>query len=211
MLPGAGDSARDLIDRGFVRALRERELSVDAIAVDAHLGHYLDHSLSGMLTRKIIERAGEPRHRRLWLMGISLGGMGALLYAREHAMDVEGIVLLAPFLGTRGTLAEIAHAGGLQRWRPGPTAADDGERLLLTWLQCYAAHDPTLPSIHLAYGTGDRFAPASAMLASHLPPGNVTTLDGGHDWPTWMKLWQRLLDRNVFANGRQRTRALDPK
>ena len=30
-------------------------------------------------------------------------------------------------------------------------------------------------------------------LASHLPPGHVLTLTGGHDWRTWRRLWQSFL------------------
>ena len=44
MLPGAKASAHDLVQQGFVRELRARNLPVDVVAVAAHLGHYLDRS-----------------------------------------------------------------------------------------------------------------------------------------------------------------------
>ena len=47
----------------------------------------------------------------IWLAGISLGGFGALRYAEAHREIVEGLLLLSPFLGSRGLIAEVAAAG----------------------------------------------------------------------------------------------------
>ena len=199
MLPGAKDRARDLVEQGFVRALRQRGLAVDAVVVDAHFDHYLEHSVAAQLEQDIISPLRERGIARIWLMGISLGGTGALSYAREHAGAVEGVVLLAPFLGTRGLIAEITRAGGLRRWQPGTIAPEDEERRLLAWLRQYRADDPALPRICLGYGTDDRYAPASTLLAQLLPGRQVMTMQGGHDWPTWLKLWERWLDADAFA------------
>ena len=105
MLPGAKARPQDLLQHGFVRELRARNLPVDVVAVEAHLGHYLDRSLNGHLTNDIIAPARARNYRRIWLMGISLGGMGALIYAREHPAEIDGVVLLAPFLATRGVIS----------------------------------------------------------------------------------------------------------
>ncbi len=205
MLPGAGDRPQDLVGHGFVRALRERGLPVDVIAVDAHLGYYLDHSLSARLAHDIMAPARRGKNQRTWLMGISLGALGALVYAREHAAEIEGVVLLAPFLGARGTIAEVVGAGGLARWQPGAIAHDDNDRLLLAWLKAYGADDPGLPVIHLGYGADDRFASASAMLGARLRADRILVIEGGHNWATWIQLWQRLLDRGLFCTGNLET------
>jgi hypothetical protein len=76
---------------------------------------------------------------------------------------------------------------------------EDDERALLAWLKAYAFGDPALPAIHLGYGMSDRYAAASAMLAARLPAGQVVTIDGGHDWGTWLKLWQLMLDQGLFS------------
>jgi hypothetical protein len=34
-------------------------------------------------------------------------------------MSMDAIYNLAPFLGVRGTIAEVVRAGGLARWQPG--------------------------------------------------------------------------------------------
>ena len=213
MLPGAGDRAQDLVDRGFIASVRKRGLAVDVLAVDADFDHYLDRDLVVRLERDIVAPARRGGAARIWLMGISLGGLGALSYAREHPGSVEGIVLLAPFLGTRGLIAEITRAGGLEHWKPGPIppedVGEDDERRLLEWLQQYRHEDPGVPAIWLGYGIGDRYAPASLLLAARLPAPHVMAMPGGHDWETWLKLWERWLDagflrrpRTVASNGK---------
>jgi len=259
MLPGANGRPQDLVQWGFVQALRERNLPIDVVAVDAHLGYYLERSLSSHLTHDIIAPARARNYQRIWLMGISLGGMGSLLYARDHPADIEGVILLAPFLGARGTIAEVVRAGGLAHWQPGAIKPDDDERLLLAWIkacQPAVAALPTigssdfrvgdmrqkmsmgvsqkvpsplvgkgqgegdrstihphphphpspiegercfLPKVYLGYGTDDRFAAASQLLAERLPAAQVVTLPGGHDWATWICLWQHLLDQDMFS------------
>jgi len=205
LLPGAGDRAEDFVRQGFIQALRERALPVDAIAADARSDYYLDKSVLRRLHAGIIAPARLRRPGPVWLLGISLGGMGAALYAREHPGDIAGLILLAPFLAVRGAIAQIARAGGLAAWQPGAVADDDQEGQLLAWLKAYRPGAPRLPEIHLGYGTNDRYAPASALLAARLPPAQVATIAGGHDWVTWRLLWQTLLDRDVFglADSRQ--------
>jgi pimeloyl-ACP methyl ester carboxylesterase len=194
LLPGAGDSARLYVENGFVARLREMHWPVDVLAVEAHSDLYLDKSVIPRLHDEVIAPELAARPRPLWITGISLGGMGAALYARAHPGAVRGLMLLAPFFAVRGTIAEVTRAGGLQAWNPGEVAADDDERGLLLWLrQWQGGQRAIFPAMWLGYGAGDRYAPASALLAARLPPGHVLTTPGGHDWPTWRVLWPRLL------------------
>jgi pimeloyl-ACP methyl ester carboxylesterase len=203
MLPGAKARPQELMQHGFVRALRERGLPIDVVAAEAHLGYYLERSFSTRLLHDIIAPARARNYRRIWLMGISLGGMGALIYARDHPAEIEGVILLAPFLGVRGTIAEVVRAGGLARWQPGALKADDDERRLLAWIKAYQSTAATLPAIYLGYGTNDRYAAASELLAERLPAAQVVTIAGDHDWATWLNAWQLLLDKGVFAGARK--------
>jgi hypothetical protein len=57
MLPGAGDCAQDLIEHGFVQALRVRQLPVDAAVVDVHMDDYLERSVVRQLADEIIKPA----------------------------------------------------------------------------------------------------------------------------------------------------------
>lgn len=205
MLPGAKDRPQDLVEQGFIRAIRDRGLPVDVVAVDIHMDYYLQRNVIECLTEDVIGPARGKGYARIWLLGISLGGLGALTYARKHAADIEGVILLAPFLGTRGMIAEVASAGGLNQWQPGAINPDDDERMLLAWLKTYRADDPASPRIYMGYGKNDRFAPASILLAERLPARRVTAVEGGHDWPTWRQLWNHLLDQDLFSIGGQKS------
>ena len=204
MLPGAKARPQDLVRCGFVRALRERSLPIDVVVVGAHLGYYLGRSLGKHLRHDIIAPARARNYQRIWLMGISLGGMGSLIYTREHAADIEGVILLAPFLGARGTIAEVVHAGGLARWQPSAIEPDDDERRLLAWIKACQPAGVALPKIYLGYGTHDRFAAASRILAERLPAAKVVTVPGGHDWATWLCLWQHFLDQELFSGDKEK-------
>lgn len=198
MLPGATDKPRDFVERGFIRALRERNLAVDVAAIDAHIDYYFDQTIVERLHQDIVTPARSEGYAHIWLLGISLGGMGCLLYLREHAADIAGAVLLAPYLGSRGTIAEITGVGGFQHWTS-DCKTDDEERVFLAWLQTYPFRTRKLPKIYLGYGADDRFAPASKLLAERLPPPQVATIRGGHDWGTWLALWINLQDREIFG------------
>ena len=199
MLPAAKARPEDLLAQGFVAAIRDRGLPLDVAVVDADADYYLE----GRVGERLAVDAVTPLrtkggYRRIWLMGMSLGGMGCIAYARKHAAEVEGVILLAPFLGARGLIAQILRAGGLARWQPGALAPDDEELGLLLWLKHYRADNPQLPAIHLGFGRDDRYAPASAMLAQQLPAERVVSVPGKHDWQTWVRLWRALLAKNLF-------------
>jgi len=203
MLPSAKARPQDLIQYGFVRAVREHDLPIDVVAVEAHLGYYLEGSFNEHLKHDIIAVARAGNFERIWLMGISLGGMGSLIYARDHPADIEGIILIAPFLGTRGIIAEVVQAGGLDCWQPGLIKPDDNERGLLAWIKAYQHGAAGFPKIYLGYGTDDRFAAASELLAVRLPAAQVVTIPGNHDWATWIQLWKYFLNQDLFSSDKR--------
>ena len=155
--------------------------------------------MSGLLAADILGPARARNYRRIWLMGISLGAMGALTYTREHPADIEGVVLLAPFLATRGVVAEVVRAGGWAGWQPGLIEPADYEREMLAWLKEYRAAGAGFPALHLGYGTQDRFATTSELMAERLPAAHVVSAAGGHDWATWLAVWRQLLDRGILG------------
>ena len=118
-------------------------------------------------------------------------------YALRHPGQIEGIVALAPYLGRRTLVQEVAAAGGPARWRQAaaPPAADDADHALWLWLSSRPADAPTL---HLGYGREDRLSEGHRLLAQTLPPAQVQVVAGGHDWPAWRPLWSNWLDRRLL-------------
>ena len=92
MLPPAKATAQDLLDHGFAAAV-----PIEVEAIDARADDYLDNDIGARLESEIMRK----RHARLWLMGISLGGWGCLSVARRRPAAIEGVILIAPFLGSR--------------------------------------------------------------------------------------------------------------
>lgn len=184
LLPGRGDLGEDYTRHGFV-ARAHAEPGVDVVTVDAHFSYYADRTLRERLHEDVLAPA-RGRYEQIWLLGISMGGIGALLTAEKYPDDVDGILLIAPYLGRRRTIEAVAHAGGLAKWQPPAELAWD-ERL---WAWMKSTETP----IYLAYGTEDFGARAHAVLAAALPKDRVLTAPGEHAWTTWTPLFDRLLD-----------------
>ncbi len=181
LLPGAYMHAQDFLTHGFDNA-------ADIIAVETGMEAYLDGSIVGRLHQMI-----SPIRSPVWLAGISLGGLGALLYAKSHPGTVAGLLLLSPFIGTRGAVAQVVKAGGWDAWQPPAKEEATEEHALLHWLKSYRPDDAGCPPIYLGYGETDRYAASYRLLAGLLPADRVVTIAGGHDWQTWRVLWDRLL------------------
>jgi pimeloyl-ACP methyl ester carboxylesterase len=199
-LPGAYHGAEDFVSAGFAEAVHRRQAALDLIFVDLQLSHVGDRSVLERLRSDIVLPA-RAAGVSLWLGGISLGGLFALDYAATFAHELAGLCLLAPYLGNRILTGEIARAPGLAAWQPGELAETDEERRIWRYIQRRGVATPgvatpgvaTLP-LHLGYGRADRFAAAHALLAATLPADCVDVIDGAHDWPTWLRLWENFLD-----------------
>jgi pimeloyl-ACP methyl ester carboxylesterase len=199
MLPGVGIQAGDFAAKGFVKPVLDDPDPIDVIAAGPALDLYLDGTIAEAIQRVIIGPAKMDAHTRIWMLGLSLGGMGALLHARHFAQEVEGIILLAPFLGTPGIVAQIGAAGGFASWNPEPVPQSDYERQSLAWLKSHLEGGRRQPALYLGYGRTDRFVESHVMLADLLPPERVVVTDGQHDWDTWGRLWGKLLELRPFA------------
>ncbi len=199
MLPGAGIEAEDFGAHGLVAKAQASGSAIDVIAVRPEVDLFLEGRIGAALHEAVILPARNAGNRRIWLLGISLGGMGALLYATDHAEFVEGVVLLAPFLGTHGTMAEVAQAGGFTSWSAATSAATAPERNMLGWLQQYLRAGATSPRLFLGHGERDRFAGGHRLLAAELPRDRVALVGGGHDWPAWTEAWEAILARSPFG------------
>jgi pimeloyl-ACP methyl ester carboxylesterase len=209
MLPGALDVPEDFIREGFVAAVRERGLPLDILLVDAHVSHYSEQTVIAQLHEQVIEPARARGHERIWLAGISIGGMGSLMYAQQHPQGIEGVLAMAPYLGPRNLSVAIQRAGGLAAWPLDATTpeqeAEDSDLRLWRWLQGFARADvaATRPPLTWGYGTEDRFAIGHRVVAEVLPPGQVVALPGAHVWPVWQALWAEMLGRVSWPGAAQ--------
>lgn len=188
-LPGIDELPGDFLRHGFVQAAWRAGLAADVIEPDLHLGYYGRGIAVESLHDEVVRPARARGYRRIWLVGLSLGGFGALRYAEAHGEELDGVVLLAPALGPLGL--PLREPAGSQL--PGPA----GQEVIWNWLP----HRPAAPPLYLAFGEGDPFASTHRLLAELLPRGHVFSTAGGHDWATWSRLWTTLLSR-VFTQPR---------
>ena len=174
-LPGAFLKPEEFEREGFVSAVRERDLAADALLVDADVSYYYDQTFIERLHHDILQPQRATGYKSIWLVGISIGGFGALIHELAKPGAVDGIVALAPYLGRRPLGAEIHKAGGLRAWKApeGPPPDEEVDRKLWPWLQQYAAPQPAkdLPPLYLGFGLADRFASNHRLLADALPAG----------------------------------------
>jgi pimeloyl-ACP methyl ester carboxylesterase len=215
LLPGANMTTQELQEEGFVAAVRKQGLAVDVAIADANLRYVFDGSMMRRMADEVVGPARAQGYQRIWLAGISLGGYVALGYAQKHPGQIEGLMLMAPYLGRRGVIDDIRAAGGPAAWRrtaqPRTSAAtpEDIDHGLWMWLT--ADRDNTLladrdntsnaaqrPPIWLGYGSEDRFADSHKLLAGLLPTDRVQAVPGGHDWPPWRALWSQWLQRGAI-------------
>ena len=193
-LPGAYDMPNDFIRYGFVKAVRDRRLAADIVAIDSHVGYFNDYTIPERMRDDVLLPARQRGYQSIWLVGISLGGLGSLLTAESYP-GVNGVVALAPYIATRQAITEVKDAGGLARWQPDSSkASNQWERRLLGWLKRHSAGAVPETRLVLGYGLQDRFADSLSVIALGLNPSNVLTVPGGHEWDAWTALWHKVLD-----------------
>ncbi|OJT22335.1 hypothetical protein BO221_21310 [Archangium sp. Cb G35] len=75
-----------------------------------------------------------------------------------------------------------------------PLNRDNYTQQVWRWLKERTGGARPGPVILLGYGSEDRLAPTDRLLAEALPPENVRTVPGGHDWAPWKVLLARFLE-----------------
>lgn len=189
MLPGRGDRAEVFIREGFEQAGVLH--GFDTVAVDAHLGYYMQRSLLDRLHADVIAPAREAGYENIWMLGISMGGLGSLLYAAEYPDQVDGVVLIAPFLGDRSAIETIVASGPLEQWDGQGDGLKDYEVAIWSYIRDARTGGGSVPMV-LGYGLSDGMAEGYERLLDYMKPSSVYTLEGGHKWTTWRPLWDQI-------------------
>ena len=179
---------------GFVDAVRERGFEVDLKVVDVNPILYLQGKIVEVLKNELIDPAMASGYARILLVGISLGGHGALLYVTQSAQDIDGVVLLAPFIGGFVIDESIKKAGGLTQWENCPSIEWNYACDMWNLIKSYLSVPDNKDKVVIGFGSEDGFADSNQLLAEQLPPNNVFKITGGHNWATWKRLWIKVLD-----------------
>jgi pimeloyl-ACP methyl ester carboxylesterase len=196
-MPGAGNRHTSFEENGFIQDAINAGLNADILAVDTSYEQFSDLSIEKRLHEEVVLPARALGYENIWMGGISLGGFGTMVYARKNAHMLAGLVLIAPYLGNKGTLAEIRAAGGLDFWNP-DILDDYDERHIWQVIKNYSTDFSSNLPLFLLYGSEDRFVEFHQLLATHLQPEAITTVSGGHDWPVWQALWQHFISHGVL-------------
>lgn len=205
LLPGRLNRPQEFVDQGFAAALEARGLEVQLVLPDAHLGYYRDRSVVERLEQDVAGRVELDDVDVLVIAGVSLGGLGTLLWTMDGAdRSPDALLLLAPFLGTEDVVAEIAEAGGVESWQPPTAFAAEDLRRPWAWMHRWAAADRR-PPVWLAWGASDDLAPAIELFGAPVDARQRRVVPGGHDWDAWLAGWEWFLDhgplRECVGNG----------
>jgi pimeloyl-ACP methyl ester carboxylesterase len=182
---------------GMVEAVHSAWPEADVLLAGAALAYYTDGGLAQRLREQVVQPARARGVTRVWIVGASMGGMGALLYDRAYPGELDGIVLLAPYLGERRLLSEIADAGGVLAWQPGPARELDAstyQHELWRHISSWRDEPQAAARVWVGYGDRDRLRDAIPVLAPLLPPEQVLERPGPHAWTVWVPL-----TREIFA------------
>ena len=193
LLPGAYMTPEHYAEH-FFPAIERHGLALDVTAVD--LG--LDAVSAGdaiPAVREQVLRPARQRYRRVWLGGISLGGLLALGLNADYPGEIDGLCLIAPYPGSRLTTNAIARAGGLDAWQPSTDELTDPECRIYRWLKAPPADLP----VFVGHGSEDRFAAGMQAIAERFPAASRQVVPGDHDWPAWRELWEHFLNRGHFS------------
>ena len=195
MMPGMLNVPDTYVERGLIPDIVATSQRCDLVSVDAHFGYYRHGNVAERVGEDILGVAERRGYEEVWLLGSSMGAMGAMRVARAHAERIDGIVLFGPWFGDESVIRAIAEAGGLAEWH-GPDEAprdDVSPEALWAWMRGYATSPEDMPPLYIAVGESDGMRPGAELLRPHLPPGHFGLAEGGHEWATWQVLWRRLL------------------
>ncbi len=198
MLPGRGDSLQALTDTGIAGIIQQSWPDADVLLTGLTMPFYRQGRAAQRLHDEVIEPARRKAYQQVWLAGISLGGMGALLYDRQYPDQIDGLLLLSPYLGEDAIHQQIRRAGGLAAWQAGPAqpiGPDTFQHELWRSLQDWSQRPQRTRSTWLAYGADEPFRQPIELMSPLLPADHVIMLPGKHNWKLWKRAMRVLLER----------------
>ncbi len=200
VLPGRQDDLQVMKASGIVEAIQRSWPQADVMLVELTLAYYLDGQGSKRLHTQIIEPARAQGYKEIWLSGASMGGMGILLYDRFYPDSADGMILMAPYLGSKKILKEIMQAGGITQWDPGPKqeiSRNNWQREMWRNIKTWQTDPVKAKNIWLTYGKEDRLSKAVPVIAPALRETQILEREGGHKWVVWVPAMADVIEKIV--------------
>lgn len=199
MIPGFLDGPDTFLEHHFPDAVLTTDARCDMVLLDLHFRYYSQVGVADIVNEDILVPAAARGYDEIWVVGISMGGLGALLTAERYTDQIDGIILLAPFVGEENVLREIQTAGGAAAWRPPsdlettPWTQANYTTHLWAWLRSYHTDPDAMPPLYIGWGDADRLGTGDALLGDLVGEGHVFTIPGRHAWVTWRPLFDLIL------------------
>jgi pimeloyl-ACP methyl ester carboxylesterase len=198
-LPGRGNRM-DVYERnGFIDDVRAAGIRADFYQVDAHLGYYINVTLAERMREDVFSKI-DGNYDEVWVVGASLGALGAVLLEAESPGTWQRMLLLGPFVGNE---KKFFTAAGLSPKRTTELPEDlDPEhlRLFWNWIIAWDNDAEVKPQIFASWGDSDRFARYQQLLTHYLPDDATHVTAGGHNWSTWKSGWRKWLEHADWKN-----------
>lgn len=199
LLSGRGASLDYFETHHWVEIAQQFTDDYDFVAPYAHYGYYMTRQLIPRLREDIILPARKAGYATISLAGISMGGLGALLYSERYPEDVDRLYLFAPFLGNDDVLQQIRDDGGLTHWQLREADRDDWNYSLWNWIAQLTTDPQKRAKLFLGYGDNDRLK-GHDLLAQSLISDHVVNIAGRHDDDTFARLWEIMLSRGFLRH-----------
>lgn len=202
MLPGRGDDLASMERRQVARTIQAAWPDADVVLTGLTMPFYRQGLATQRLHDEVIEPVRRRQHGPIWIAGISLGGMGALLYDHDYPGQIDGLLLFSPYLGDDPIHDEIRNAGGLASWNAGPprtVGPDTFQHEMWRTLQQWSDRPDRTRTAWVAYGEDEAFRAPIELMTPQLAPDHVLMLPGQHDWALWTPAIGKLLARASSA------------
>ena len=192
LLPGFGDSPSSFTKQGTVEQILACQPNSNILGIDSHFGYFRTSTIVKRLHEDIIKPANDAGLQNIWLLGVSMGGLGSLLYQQQYPDKVEAVVVMAPYIGEWDELSVYLTGDENLRKTINP-------QFIQLW-DGLADIARTDPAITLAFGENDKFNKQLRWFASLLDESKVVETPGGHSWTVWDKLWPETLRRSGLCD-----------
>lgn len=197
LLRGYGNDINYFDKNGWREKLQQRYPAYSIIVPDLHYGYYKEGIFFKRLYDDVIVPAKQSGIKSIWLVGISMGGLGAILTS-EYAMDdIKRLFLIAPYLGNGTIKRQIEKIDRLSKLDGQQDNQSKWQLKLWSHLNERTKAEKTTIPIYIGYGEQDNM-PGLKYLATALPKQQIISVPGGHTDDVFTSVFELMLQRGFF-------------